>query len=213
MGFSFIAEAPLCAHLPDRPWRPVICKLGYCVGFLVVDLGRQQLFTENTLTVILTLLLRRSRRLLLRSTTMGRGALDESLGNISIRVFCRTCGLLPSRSPSNAGGIGAAHTGVTFGIVFVRAILAGWIIALMVWLLPGAEPSRVAIIVILTYLVGLGTSTNSRRANHAILFDFYTRFPGVLISCTFLFPTLLANVIGGVSLVAALGHAQVLGRP
>jgi formate/nitrite transporter FocA (FNT family) len=55
MGFSFIAEALLASHLPDRPWRPLLSRMGYCVGFLVVVLGRQQLFTENTLTVILPL--------------------------------------------------------------------------------------------------------------------------------------------------------------
>jgi hypothetical protein len=52
--------------------------------------------------------------------------------------------------------IGRAHIGLAFGIVFVRAIFAGWLIALMVWLLPGAESARVSILIILTYLVGLG---------------------------------------------------------
>lgn len=33
--------------------------------------------------------------------------------------------------------IGAAHIGASFGIVFVRAIFAGWLIALMVWLFAG----------------------------------------------------------------------------
>src|SRR5437868_2963322 len=56
MGFSMVSEALLQAHLPDAPWRPLISKLGYSVGFLVVILGRQQLFTKNTLTVILPLL-------------------------------------------------------------------------------------------------------------------------------------------------------------
>ena len=39
--------------LPESAWRPLVSKLGYSVGFLVVVLGRQQLFTENTLTVML----------------------------------------------------------------------------------------------------------------------------------------------------------------
>ncbi|WP_429522831.1 formate/nitrite transporter family protein [Paraburkholderia youngii] len=33
---------------------------GYCVGFIIVVLGRQQLFTESTLTVLLPVLTRRS---------------------------------------------------------------------------------------------------------------------------------------------------------
>src|SRR5581483_6030924 len=58
MGFSLIAEGLLRSRLPDQPWRPVVSKLGYSFGFLLVVLGRQQLFTENTLTPILPLLMR-----------------------------------------------------------------------------------------------------------------------------------------------------------
>lgn len=49
MGFSLLAEAALMSHLPNAAWRPLIARAGYSVGFLVVILGRQQLFTENTL--------------------------------------------------------------------------------------------------------------------------------------------------------------------
>ena len=56
MGFSFVTQALLEHHLPDTPWRPLIASLGYSVGFLIVILGRQQLFTENTLTPVLPLL-------------------------------------------------------------------------------------------------------------------------------------------------------------
>src|SRR3954463_7891136 len=59
MGFSFATVALLRAALPDAPWRPLVTKVGYSVGFLIVVLGRQQLFTENTLTVILPALRRR----------------------------------------------------------------------------------------------------------------------------------------------------------
>src|SRR3954465_14593220 len=59
MGFSLVAEGLLRAHLPDKPWRPLGVKLGYSIGFLIVILGRQQLFTENTLTPVLPLLRRK----------------------------------------------------------------------------------------------------------------------------------------------------------
>lgn len=39
MGFSFIAEALLRSHLPDAGWRPLIAKLGYSVGFIIIVLG------------------------------------------------------------------------------------------------------------------------------------------------------------------------------
>ena len=40
MGFSFISEGLLMARLPDSRRRPLISKAGYCVGFLIVILGR-----------------------------------------------------------------------------------------------------------------------------------------------------------------------------
>jgi len=59
MGLSLMAEGLLRVHLPEAPWRGLVSKLGYAVGFLVVVLGRQQLFTEYTLTPILSLLYNR----------------------------------------------------------------------------------------------------------------------------------------------------------
>src|SRR5690242_9158022 len=52
MGFSLIAEGLLRAHLPERPWTLLVSKFGYSAGFLIVVLGRQQLFTEQTLTAV-----------------------------------------------------------------------------------------------------------------------------------------------------------------
>jgi Formate/nitrite transporter len=60
MGFSFVGEALFRTYLPDAPWRPLITNLGYPLGFLIVIVGRQQLFTENTLTAIIPLLARRN---------------------------------------------------------------------------------------------------------------------------------------------------------
>ena len=56
MGFSLVGTGILRAYTPDAPWRPLFINLGYTLGFLIVVLGRQQLFTENTLTAILPVL-------------------------------------------------------------------------------------------------------------------------------------------------------------
>ena len=42
-------EALLSHYLPGTPWKPLVSKFGYCIGFIIVVLGRQQLFTENTI--------------------------------------------------------------------------------------------------------------------------------------------------------------------
>jgi formate/nitrite transporter FocA (FNT family) len=43
-----------------------------------------------------------------------------------------------------------------FPATLLSAIFAGWLIALMVWLLPVSETGRVTIIIIITYVVGIG---------------------------------------------------------
>ena len=65
MSASFFVEAQLVSLLPDVSWRTGVASVGYSVGFLLVILGRQQLFTENTLTVILPLMRQRSLATLL----------------------------------------------------------------------------------------------------------------------------------------------------
>jgi formate/nitrite transporter FocA (FNT family) len=97
-----------------------------------------------------------------------------------------------------------------FGIIFTRAVFAGWLIALMVWLLPGADSSRVSIIII-TYLIGLAGFNHVIAGSTKVLFLVVTgavTWPAYL--SRFLLPTLFGNIVGGVSLVAFLGHAQVV---
>ncbi len=213
MGFSFIAEALLMSHLPDQAWRPLIARLGYCVGFLIVVLGRQQLFTENTLTVVLPLLVRRDPLTLLRVLRLWAVVLGANLvGTFLFALAIAKTSIFDAHMRQSLLEIGAGHLGAGFGTVLMRAIFAGWLIALMVWLLPGAESARVSIIIILTYLIGIGGLNHIIAGSTTMFFlviekslswsGYFSRF---------FLPTLLGNVIGGVSLVAALGHAQVVG--
>jgi formate-nitrite transporter family protein len=156
MGFSFVAEALLSSHLPDEPWRPLISRAGYCIGFLIVILGRQQLFTENTLTVVLPLLVRKDLSTLLRMLRLWAVVLTANLVGTFLFALCiGKIHIFDAHTQETLTSIGVAHLGAGFGTVLMRAIFAGWLIALMVWLLPGAESSRIAIIIIITYLVGI----------------------------------------------------------
>jgi formate/nitrite transporter FocA (FNT family) len=213
MGFSFIAEALLMAHLPDSPWRPLVSRAGYCIGFLIVILGRQQLFTENTLTVILPLLARKDLKTFLRVLRLWGIVLSANLVGTFLFALCvARVAVFDVNTQPFLMETARSHIGASFGIVLVRAVFAGWLIALMVWLLPAAESARVSIIIILTYLVGIGSF------NHIIAGSTTTLFLVVKESISswdylarFFFPTLIGNILGGVSLVAALGHAQVVG--
>lgn len=68
---------------------------------------------------------------------------------------------------------------------------------------PGAESFRVGIIILLTFLAGLGNFDH-------IVAGSITLFYLIAAHSVFFLPALLGNIIGCVSLVAALGHARVL---
>lgn len=213
MGFSFVAEALLTTYLPDQPWRPLIAKTGYCVGFLIVILGRQQLFTENTLTVILPLLLHKELKFLGLVARLWGIVLAANLAGTFLFAFCIAhVALFDAQIQQTFAMIAAAHVGGTFGMVLVRGIFAGWLIALMVWLLPAAEHSRLAVIIILTYLVGIGGFTHIVAGSTVMFFAVVTHeTTWNAYAVNFFLPTLIGNIIGGVSLVAALAHGQVVG--
>ena len=97
-----------------------------------------------------------------------------------------------------------------FWTTLLRGIFAGWLIALMVWLLPFAETARVGVIIIITYLIGIGEFPHIIAGSIEVLYlvvigeATWSQF-----ITTFFLPTLLGNTIGGVTLVAAINYAQV----
>jgi formate-nitrite transporter family protein len=213
MGFSFIAEGLLTARLPDQPWRPLISRAGYCVGFLIVIMGRQQLFTENTLTVVLPLLVKKDLSTLLRMLRLWVVVLTANLVGTFLFALCiGKIHVFDVNTQKCLTDIGAGHLGASFGTVLMRAIFAGWLIALMVWLLPASESARVSIIIIVTYLVGISGFNHIIAGSTTMFFLIVTNvISWKIYILQFFFPTLLGNVIGGFALVAALGHAQVVG--
>ena len=93
--------------------------------------------------------------------------------------------------------------------MFIRGIFAGWLIALMVWLLPFAETSRLWVIVIVTWVVGVGQFAHVIAGSVETLYLVVTGQRTLIdYASGFLAPSLLGNVVGGVSLVAALAHPQ-----
>jgi formate/nitrite transporter FocA (FNT family) len=213
MGASLVGTGVLRAYLPDMPWRTLVENLGYTLGFLIVILGRQQLFTENTLTAILPVLddpdkpkkfmqMLRLWGIVLVTNLIGAGIFAE--------VVAKTRMFEPIvKSAFLQIGLQALHP--TFVEVLWRGILAGWLIALVVWLLPAANPQRVWIIVIITWLVGAAGLSHiiagSVEALYAVAAGNWTWTAYVT---GFLVPVFIGNCIGGVGLVAILNYGQVV---
>jgi len=212
MGFSTIAEGVMRAALPDEPWRPLITKLGYSAGFILVILGRQQLFTENTLTPILPLLHHTggcTARNVLRlwvvvfvANLVGTAAVAWVLGNTS---------LFEAPVRQAFFDIGREALSLSFGVVVLRGIFAGWLIAMLVWVMPFAEAARLFVIVALTWLIGAAHFTHvvAGSVDVFVLAGTGQATWGQALG-GYVLPALLGNIVGGVSLVAAINHAQVV---
>ena len=209
MGFSLMGEALLRSHLPDTPWRPLIAKFGYCIGFLVVVLGRQQLFTENTITVILPLLRKKDLRTFGNVVRLWAVVLLANLVGAFVIAWLwgQTDALEPAvRQAMQALGYESMNHG--FGTLVLRGIFAGWLIALMVWLLPFAETGRVWVIIIVTYIVGLGGFSHIVAGSVDGFYLVVTGGKTFLEYLSYMAPILIGNIIGGSSIVAAIAHAE-----
>ena len=210
MGFSMVTPALLANALPDTPWRPLVSKLGYSVGFLIVVLARQQLFTENTLTVILPLLKQRSAKTFLNVLRLWALVLGSNLlGALAFAWVAGHTSVFEAPVRAQFAALGQHVMAPAFVTIFLRAIFAGWMIALMVWLLPYAETARIWVIILVTYVVSLGDFSHVIAGSVEALYLVVTgerTWPQYLGG--FLLPALLGNIVGGVSLVAALAHAQ-----
>ncbi|MEJ2638035.1 MAG: formate/nitrite transporter family protein [Desulfosarcinaceae bacterium] len=211
MGFSFLMDALLNQHIPEADWRPLITKLGYCMGFLIVVLGRQQLFTENTLTPILQLLNQRDRYTLLQVARLWSTVLGANLaGALVFALLMHAVAYFQPQLAASMASLGEKVYASPFGGTLLSALFAGWLIALMVWLLPFAETGRVTIIILITYVVGLGGFAHIIAGSVNALFALLSGDASFSAFCLyFLLPTLMGNIVGGVAFVAAINHAQV----
>jgi formate/nitrite transporter FocA (FNT family) len=213
MGFSFVAEGLLRSHLPDAEWRPLVSKLGYTAGFLIIVLGRHQLFTENTLTAVLPMLQRKDAKTFVNMLRLWAVVLLANVAGAFIFAFTVSHTELFEPDVRNAFvEIAREPLKSWWALALLKGVFAGWLIAMMVWMLPAAESARFFVVVVMTYLVALGGFAHVVAGSVEV---FYAALAGAASwgdAFRWMLPTLAGNILGGTTLVAALGHAQVAGE-
>jgi formate-nitrite transporter family protein len=211
IGFSFLTEAMLAAHLPESEWKSIIAKLGYAVGFLIVILGRQQLFTENTLTAVLPVITRRSFNWFLGMLRLWTIVLAANL--VGCLIFAFAVSSTQMVSPEVTTELHAIEQAMMLNTpwqMFFKGIGAGWIIAALVWMLPSSEGAEFVVIGLMTYLIALCGFTHVIAGSAEVLYGVLTG--DITLSNAvfdFFLPTLAGNVFGGTVLFAVLSYAQV----
>ena len=210
--FSLIAQAILYVHLPDAPWRPLVTSAGYTVGFLIVVLSRQQLFTENTITAVLPVMAKFSSRNLARMGRLWSIVLVANLaGTFTAALFCT---FLPVLTPEVfAAMIQLSHEGTAHGALdlLMKGIPAGFLIAAMVWLIPSAGGAQFHVIALMSYLVAAGGFSHIIVGSAEAFLLLVNGELGVWQAAgSFVVPVLIGNVIGGTALFALISYAQVM---
>lgn len=211
MGASLLGKGIFHVHLEGVPGGFLLENFGYTLGFIIVIMARQQLFTENTVTAVLPvmqnptgsnfLLLLRLWSVVLLGNLIGTGL--AALAFEFMPIFDET-------TREAFVNIGLKVMENTPGEMFANAIVSGWLIATMVWMFPSAGPAKIFVIIIMTWLIALGDTTHIVVGTVEIL---YLVFNGDIHWTEFVWPfalpTLAGNICGGTFIFALMSHAQI----
>ncbi|HTU27350.1 MAG TPA: formate/nitrite transporter family protein [Pirellulales bacterium] len=201
----------------DRLLLDLLAGTMYSFGFVVVILGRSELFTEQTTLAVLPLLAGK--------TTLGKvmrlwGVVYTAnlLGAAACALFLvNTAPALKHLDPQVFGRIATELVEHSGWIIILSGILAGWIMGLLSWGVAAGRDtiSQIVLIWMFTSVIGIA------RAHHAVLGTTEV-LAGILVGANtweqfahFLFFTTIGNALGGAIFVALLkyGHARPEANP
>lgn len=196
---------------PDHTYLQLIQALGYTFGFVLVIMCRLQLFTENTITVVLPVLAKPSAHgfaCIARLWAIVFAA--NMLGTFLTAALAVHGGIL---SPEVLQGIlDISHHVAAIAPLdaLLRGIPSGFFIAALVWMLPSAKGSELALIVMFTWLIAAGDFTHVVAGSNEIFTLVFNGELNILIAFSHhILPMLVGNIIGGTGLFAMLAYGQV----
>ncbi|HEV2058534.1 MAG TPA: formate/nitrite transporter family protein, partial [Solirubrobacteraceae bacterium] len=209
IGASALAYATALVYL-DGGAALFVAALVYPIGYIGAILGRAQLFTENTLYPVL--LLMGDRRYLPGTARLwGIVIVANLVGAVLFALVAVKTSALPDGVPQRIRSLGDEAVSRDVWVTFWAAVLAGWLLALVAWLVEAVNSPLGALFVVwaLTMLVGLGSFDHSVatavEAWAAVLEGDAEFGPALGWQGT----TLLGNALGGVFIVTLINYAQV----
>lgn len=211
IGLAPLAVALVTASLGEEAKSTAfIASLFYPIGYVAVIVGRSQFFTENTLYPVM-LTMRRSEYIS-RTTRLWLIVLTMNL--VGAFVFAGLSIWTDALAEPVKGQLvanGVEYTQGSFIDSFWSAVVTGFLLALVAWLVEGSDTvtGRVAVIWGLAFIVSIGSF------DHCIATT-VTAFAALLEGDLALgemlgwfAPVLLGNIVGGVAIVAAINYGQV----
>ena len=189
--------------------------LFFPIGFIFLMIGKSELFTENFLVPVTSVIAKKNKigsLFKLWSLTL--------IGNMAgIFIFALAIAgslnqLVPSFVVSHIHSVANSYMSKSPFVMVLSAIFAGWLITLMTWLLIASRGTlaRIFIIWIVGFLIFLNSFSHIVVASSEILIAINT---GSHISyLSWLYPyvplTIIGNMIGGLFFVTILQYLQIL---
>lgn len=211
MGLSALGTAIALSLLGTSNSAQFVAKMFYPLGFIVVILGRSQLFTENTLYPV-ALVLAEKKHFWQTMRLWAAVLPSNAVGALAFAALaCLTNAARPEVVQSLAQlGFDAIHHPPS--TIFWSGVMGGWIIATVAWLVSGSHSitGSVMIIWLLAFVVGLGNFAHCIAASGEVFAVILTgRAPWMAFPRWFL-PAVAGNICGGVGMVTLLEYGQVI---
>jgi len=212
IGWSFVGGA-YAATLVAPEYRHAVFAAVYPLGFIMVIIGRNQLFTENTLEPVIPVLDKPTRGTLGKMMRLWGIVLVGNLaGAVLFGLLFAKTSVVPSAVRDSMLSLSSEMLAGSFGAQFYHAIFAGWLIALTAWLVSATTHTGAQI-----FLIWLTTSPIAALSfKHSIAGSVEAFFAASAAAATwgtalggFVVPAVLGNIVGGVIFVAMLNHGQV----
>jgi formate/nitrite transporter FocA (FNT family) len=212
IGLTLMARSAATAAVPGDP-SGLVGNLLYPIGFLLIVLGRYQLFTENTLTPV-TLVLTRIAAIPQLLRVWGVVLVANVLGAAIVAFMLAETGVLDADSAEAARSFGLHGIETAWGPLFWKAVIAGWLVASMVWLNHAARDtvSRFFIVFFIMFIIPSADLFHCITGACEVFFLMFQGEAGLGDFGHFFSAVVLGNTVGGVLLVAILNNAQTRER-
>ncbi len=210
IGATPLAAALALALLGGGGGDHFVAALVYPVGFLAVILGRAQFFTENTLYPVVVVL--EDRRAVVATARLWAVVLGANLiGGLGFALVAVESSALSDSVVGELTALGDSAASGAFWKTFWKGVLAGWLLALVAWLVEASETAvgQVFVIWFLTMLVGLGSLDHSVATAVEVMGSTLDGSVGLGEALGWLATTVAGNIVGGVMIVTLLNYGQV----
>lgn len=187
--------------------------LVYPIGFLIVIIGRAQLFTENTVTPVVVVLSNVSR-LPNMLRLWGVILIFNLLGTATFAATAYYAKLLDPPAMTLIFEEVAEKIDYSFTTITIKGIFGGWIVALVAWMVAASRDtiSQVFFIYGLVFLIpAAGLPHCVAGSSEVFMAVFAGEHSWRDFWVDFQIPTTIGNVLGGIFVVTLLNYGQVIG--